>query len=705
MQTPMNGYQLTALMLDAKAKYADLEALCKRAAPYPGFFGCALLATGIIATGLRVQFGALGWSALLLALLLVGATVVGQRTRSVMIAVGLSLTGLIATALAKYGVFGTAIETIPAVVGAAFIVTQFAMLCAFRLRPTYYIGFALLVAWVVLHVSKSGGYAAWAFVLTGAALACCNYIVQFVLDHFDEFQGILKGLDKATFNTAVKRVAYLWIPVLLLAWGGMNLNAGIQDAIKRGVYKEPEVLRLTSEEAKNYRNRSLRSDVLTVIAASKVETHDSTHREMQELLEDSSVALSELPEKTGDVIEKARPRHFSQVPCNSANFRFEIWGPDIRLPLGPLCRRIIESIDAGAQRSFNKARTQATEAVRVQVAKASNKSEVAAQELLTISDEAVKRTYAGVEATVRSLFGLLIILEVVSVVVLLGSLVGALAMVLGRVLFDARAQATKKLNTFSLGHGAAHELEFTTRDEVRLNDASLPGSDQGWWIYTLASRHGEGTHLIPRVPQPLRSIVQRFFSNRLLMTSVDTQIDDVRGADLAHSPTISSPGDLQFVCVSVAPGQAITFKMGDLFGFTANVRLRSVYTTHVGANLLGLGTFYSVAYVGDEDTALGRDDGGQQRPRPTGTIILCSEGNRIEAASAKQQVSARGLLAWDRRTRFTVKQELGMIGVWLVPPHVQIQNQGSAIYDEANESRAPILQNLWRMLRYLCLPF
>lgn len=698
--------QWMSVAIETQAKYAVLEANCRRAAPYPGFLGCALLAAGIIATGLRGQFGAIGWLAPIFAFLLVGAATVGQRTRPAMIAVGLSLTGLIATLLAKRGVFGAALETVPAVAGAAFVIAQFAMLCAFRLRPTYYIAFTLLMAWVVLHVSKSVGYAAWAFILTGAALACCNYIVQFVLDHFDEFQGILKSLDASNFKATAKRVAFLWVPVLLLAWGGWNLNAAIQGEIKRSVYANWDVLELKPEEVANYQTRSLRSDVLNLIGDSKEDALNATRSETRQLLDDSSVVLSLLPQKTGEVVEKARPRHFSKAPCEKATFLFEIrWAPDIKLPLGSLCRRIIGSVDAGAQRSFNRAKTHVIKAVGDQTSKVRNKSELVKDEVLSATEQAVKRGYAGVEATVRSLFSLLVILEVVSIVVLLGSLVGALAMVLGRVLFDARGQTTRKLNTFSLGHGVAHKLEFTTRDEVRLNDASLPGSDQGWRIYTLASRHGEGTHFIPRFPQPFRSIVQRLFSNRLLMTSVDTRNDQVRGADLAHSPTISSPGDLQFVCVSVAPGQAITFKMGDLFGFTANVFLRSVYTTHVGANLLGLGNFYSVAYVGDEVTALGRDDDGQQRPKPEGTIILCSEGNGIEAASAKQQLSARGLLAWDRRTRFAVKQELGLVGVWLVPPHVQVQNHGSAIYDEANESRAPILQNLWRMLRYLCLPF
>ena len=350
---------------------------------------------------------------------------------------------------------------------------------------------------------------------------------------------------------------------------------------------------------------------------------------------------------------------------------------------------MISTVDNGVQRSFNKVKLQARESVIATAAKAKNASEQSSTRLVETVEEAIQAAFDGIDQTVRSMFGVLVLLEAVSNVVLLGGLVGALAMILGRVLFDARAKDLKKLHAFSLSKGSASKLDFCVLDEVRLNDKALAGSDKGWHIFTLASRHGEGTHLILAVPQPTSSLFQRIFTNRLLMTCVDTNAEQVRDADKGHAPTISSPGDLQFVCIGVRPGQAITFKMGDLSGFTANVHLRSVYTTHVGANLLGLGTFYSVAYVGSEDAAMGSDTSGEPGSA-IGTIILRSDGNRIGCADAQSNSwRPEDCLRGTAGTKFAVKQELGLVGVWLVPgPDVQVQDEAAGRVRRGNRGES-----------------
>lgn len=94
------------------------------------------------------------------------------------------------------------------------------------------------------------------------------------------------------------------------------------------------------------------------------------------------------------------------------------------------------------------------------------------------------------------------------------------------------------------------------------------------------------------------------------MTRVEVVADEQETKNGFPPPVISSPGDLKLVRFYIEESQDLVFHVRDLLAFTSGVRLRSIYTAHVAAHFLGLGSFYSVA-------------------SGPGYVVLLSEGARV----------------------------------------------------------------------------
>jgi len=139
--------------------------------------------------------------------------------------------------------------------------------------------------------------------------------------------------------------------------------------------------------------------------------------------------------------------------------------------------------------------------------------------------------------------------------------------------------------------------------------------------------------------------------------------------------------------------------MRDLAAFTANVRLKSVFTTHVGASVLGIGRFYSVACVAPKWWSRGFD------PASSGTIVLKATGAVLTGLSAGSQAPPHTLLAWDQSTEFSIAQELSLVGVWFAPPDVKAHSECSSLKHGVPDSPLAPLLNCGKLLRYLFLPF
>ena len=254
------------------ALYEAVMSASRDAAPYPGFLATSLLTLGIVAFGLGADLSAIGWLGLVLTAALMGSAYLGQRTRPVMTAVGFASAGMIATGLARAGVFGEPVEVLPAVAGTSFVIAIVAMLSAFRLKPIYYLVFSFAVAILVFAVSGSSGHALTASLFTAVALACCNYIVQFVFDHYFEFRDILRDLDRDTLTRVIRRVAILWVPVLFLASGWRFTECFDSGRNRRSVCQDWDVLHIAPEAAEAYAERNLREDALSTVAIRRNES-------------------------------------------------------------------------------------------------------------------------------------------------------------------------------------------------------------------------------------------------------------------------------------------------------------------------------------------------------------------------------------------------------------------------------------------------
>ena len=341
--------------------------------------------------------------------------------------------------------------------------------------------------------------------------------------------------------------------------------------------------------------------------------------------------------------------------------------------------------------TFERAKASAVDKAETQARKLREAGKLAEAELQRVGKEVLHDTYQNYRRLAGAIFALLFALSVVSFVVLASAIVGGFNLVLGRLVFDPRLTQEDKSSqtkiTFRLNpeDGDAEALNFESVDDLKLRDEKR--NVETWFVSFYATRMGAGTHMRLSVPQPSALFFQRLLTGRLLMTRVDVSVVTKQESGEPHNPRISAPGDLKVVCINVKRGQEVVFHVGEMLAFSDGISLQSIYTAHVAAHLLGLGSFYSVA-AGE------------------GYLVLLSEGARVRKVNKWLSLPPDSLLAWDRRTEFSLAQEVTLAGVWFNDPSV-ISNSGfgAGIVDEGRAGSPGLFNRFLRLVRYLFMPF
>jgi hypothetical protein len=477
-----------------------------------------------------------------------------------------------------------------------------------------------------------------------------------------------------------------WIPSAALVLFGIWINLIVQDEIVNAIRRTGWIM--IAPTGSDLSGRSgLERDVFYTIDQREKLHLEALSGSLKKTQVSADQQLAQFPKDVSDGIEAVRPKPINDAAaCAGAVVSFRVLRKTITLgSFRGICQGIIRSIQAMIMSAFERAKAAAVAKAEKETSQLRERGRVTEAELQIIGANIVRDTYAKQRATAGAVFMLLLILSIVSYITLVGALIGGFNLVFGRLLFDKDVVPGKPrtpLMTFRLDpkDGNAGALDFQSYDELDLTD----GGERTWFVCFQAMRIGTGTHMRLSLPQLTALFLQRIFTGRLLMTRVE--IEDQRQKSV-HAPTITAPGDLKLVRFHLDGQQEIVFHIGDMLAFSSGVRLESVYTAHAAAHFLGLGSFYSVA-------------SGE------GFIVLLSEGARVKRANQGLSIPPPTLLAWDRRMEFSLAQQISFNGVWFNDPSVISHSAyGAAVLDEGRGGAPGLFSRLWRIIRYLFMPF
>lgn len=612
------------------------------------------------------------------------------------------------------------------IVALSVIVSFLAMLIVFRVRPLAYVGFLAALSIVVGVSLRSVWWGLLALLVMTSTLCFCNYIVQLVLDHRHEFATLRSRLSRFVRTKEATKILMIWIPALVLAAAGFYLNWKLQVLFKEATYEyeviNPEFVadtvlipRQESEEVEfegfkgtivineqrsevqdcevaidppstPARNRDLERDVLHQVCELKRQGQVSYERELMAAMNFADDAFGAVPPAVEAAIEAGRPPTVVNRVCEKARIKH----------VGSfkgLCRGMLGAVDDTVQGAFNNIKQKSVAAVARRVDALAAAADASYEDAEALGGEAVRDAFDQLELRIRQAFLLMAVLKYLSYMVLAGGLIAAFQFVTGRVLFDyqlesklAPGHATGRVPTFRLSAiGKAQELPARMLQSVQLHEIALPNAATKswpvWYVKSDISREGDDAYDRMRFPQPLSCVVQRIRHRCYALSIIES-----KRSNEPPQAELSVPGDTLLVVMRVLPGQSIVFRMGSLAAFSSGIQLKSVYSTHIGTHLLGLGSFYPTA-------------------RGNGYVILKTQGTRV-AHSKNNTLSYTRLIAWDEAHEFSLMQNVSVYGVWMHEASLKLCSvPKAAIFDESAPPKPTFIGRLWRLFRYALLPF
>ena len=554
------------------------------------------------------------------------------------------------------------------------------MLSAFRATPPWYLGTAIAAAIVIYGVTSEDLYGVFTFVTVLGLWITLNYGVQLFLDHEKEILLILakKPGEKLI---AAGRGAKLMIPVLILVALGWLVHREIQKSLLASAYMPKSTI---SERLVDPRCGT------TPVDAAKLERDiNCTITQVQnDILERAAIYIDEsqnqitgvatsTPEQTAALIQKLRPQIIEDAKaCDGFRYGNKWVSLTFRSP----CRGLIAEVNDALTRTHTQISAKINAAVENGSANLNDAVAGNADEFREAVKVEIESSVAKMRSANRAAFTGLAILEIVSLAILTISVVAAFHMLLGRLMFDKQQsmEGADRPVTFQLRSGIATSIEWASYNVLPLGN-DVEGA--AVWFATLrVSRRGIGSSMRVWIPQFASSFLQRFFTGNYVLTRLDVQ----GGPD---GPELSAVGDNKLVRIRLRPGQSVCFRMPALVAFTEGVLLSSRYSTHVGVNMLGLGTFYTVA-------------------EGAGFLVLKTDGmHYLRNSDAGLSSPPSNLLAWDETSSFALDQSVTQLGIWLNEPSLIFRSiTGSAVLDEGEPASAPLWRRAWALFRYFVLP-
>ncbi len=603
--------------------------------------------------------------------------------------------GLAFTAwLGQLAVTGTASGTITTTIFALSIIGI--MLIAYRAPLINYAGLVLATTMLVGIATQLVSIAVVWCVGFAGLLISLNYGVQLFLDHEREARLIFL-LKQARKRLANRQVFQMLVPPVLLLGIGLVAHQEIQNHLLNAAYADPEpgAGRLALVD-KNCRvgpidAQQLERDIECTINEREKVILAAADAYIQSASSELLAASKAGPEKLAAQLQALRP---PTIDTYSACDGFQVDLKFDSLTFRSPCRTLINHINEALTRSHAKmtARINSTTATSAKQFAAEVKG--GTDDFRKATEAEIRASMAQLRAANRHAFVAAQLLNVLSWVIMLVSLVAAYQMLLARVLFDVQMTDSERAQglTFKLaGDRDAQALSYT-HSHVLVLSHDITGPTR-WFVSLRMARKGPGTAMNVHIPQPTTSVFQRILANNYILTAIDIPGVDPDGAQ------ISVAGDHKLVRVKLKPGQRVCFRTQDLVAFTEQVRLSARYSTHAGGSLLGLGPFYTVAegVANPADVSDGESHGGY--------VVFRSEGLQVSKSEVNGSTPVSNLLVWDEAQAFSLDQHLNPVGVWVNQPSLVTRSTaGSALLDEGQPGRWPILSRIGQLFRYVLLP-
>jgi hypothetical protein len=569
----------------------------------------------------------------------------------------------------------------------------FLMLSFYRMSPYPFLAIAAGVGWLFWTLLGSWIYGVSGFIASVLVLGLMNYVIQLFIDHQHEIAAIPRRWLLGLNVVEVGQTLYIWLFAVIFIMSGLAINQLAQQSLHLAIYRAGAIVREPHGPGKDM-DRSIERDLLYTIERARFEDVRAYRRTMVRTRSFGDEAWKEFPFQTEIFIESQRPGDLdANEACKNAQTR--VLGKSITFRT--MCRDMVNGVNGLIQSSFETTKLKLVTLAETKTAASEHAKNKTIDDAEREGIAAINEGYRGFRQSIVALFILLWSYVLVGYLALLCGLVASLQLVVGRVLFHDSVISSRNsqigggtpqrfcLDTEAKGN-SARKLDFSKAHEVTL--ASMATDDfapEYWYLSAGTARKGVGTHMFLWIPQFWRCFFQRLIARRLLMTRV-AMPRKARAARGATDARISVSGDCLLVPIRIQDKQSVVFRMRDLVAFSNAVTFKSIYTTYVGAHLLGLGAFYSVAE--------GR-----------GIIVLRSDGLQLAGSARGTSVPSVNLLAWDRRSQFALAQSLGIFGVWFNDPNIVTRSvRHSALIDEGSASRFPLASRFWRLLRYLFVP-
>lgn len=518
--------------------------------------------------------------------------------------------------------------------GALLVAVILATVATYRPPLPAYLPVLVLAAAATQAVSGQTILSTLSFLILLAALLFSTYTVRLILDHWGDAKLVRKRIGQHHDSRSIIKEAALGCigplaivaTLIALGWYG---HESLEAAIKREVY-ESSALDLSDQGRKeDVADRNLHKDLLFTVENAKSKAIAKYKLLLDANTKTGVSGVKALPVAVERSLVENRPGRINDRACGRFHMEFQFFGRksiglrnECKELVSDVSNYVLEVYDQTSAREVGKLKARSTQGIG-EIQHGSKSAE-------DIGVEVVSRSFLELQLAIDHAFLILDALYYVSYFLLAASFLGATQLVLARKIFSPRYG-----NTFSLADDkSARPLDASVHQasgSISLRDYA-PSTDRRkeWFICAVGGKYGFARDLFPsRIPLKLSCIFQRLLHNSYSTAVVDLDSAITNG----KWPELYVPKTGEIVVIHLHAGQEVIFRMKTLVGFTTGVRLRSVYSTHVGLFFLGLSSFHCFA-------------------QGEGYIAVYSESGGIHASNQDTGlIFPDGLLAWDRCAR------------------------------------------------------
>lgn len=574
----------------------------------------------------------------------------------------------------------------------------------YRAHPLAYAPLPILVGMELHTLTGSAPIAMAAMFALLASLLLANYAVMLVQDHRRDARSILRWTTDPRAKLLIRPVIVgalkpLILVVVLVAMGWL-VHDHVTRELKIALYRA-EFLSLSPNNASLPADREVREDVLFTVELDRKQIQDAYGSAVSQAAEDGKLAADKVPALMKSTFDENKPRPLPDGQCERFHVKVRFTGG---IGFRNQCRGLVGEFNRYIQETYQRSTERIARSINTTAGAASGELDVTSAEAIRRGDATIDAVAGDVRLAVMRVFWMLDALYVIGYIMLITAIVGTLSIAVARRVFSSTTGlsfnlpraigARPLLVTVHSSRQTSSADEGTPKVDslpLELADYLTDGEESQFWYLCAVGRalHLEGLGFESvEIPQPFNCLFQRAITRRLSMVRVNMRKAlKAIAEDKITARANVGPGQ-EIAVIQLQPGQEVVFRMKTLLGFSDGVKLNSVYSTHVGHYLLGLGSFYTYA-SGDGFLALKVE----------------REGARLNS-KREDAIFSNGWLAFDRRAKFGVEHGEGPLQYWKANTQLAIRSKPGTVLIASGLTHVPgFVTRARQLLRYLLLPF